>query len=49
MLFRQAKVKSTIITLKSTIKPALQQMLKGFVLSRNTREEKRSIQLTPNN
>ena len=33
----------------STTIPALQQMLKGIVQSRNTREEKRSIKSTPNN
>ena len=33
----------------STTKPALQQMLKGFISSRNTREEKRSTKSTPNN
>ena len=33
----------------STIKPALQQMLKGLIQSRNTREEKRSTKSTPNN
>ena len=33
----------------STIKPALQQMLKGLIQSRNTREEKRSTKTTPNN
>ena len=33
----------------STIKPALQQMLKGLTQSRNTREEKRSTKSTPNN
>ena len=33
----------------STTKPALQQMLKGLVQSRNTTEEKRSTKLTPNN
>ena len=29
-------------------KPALQQMLKGLIQSRNTREEKRSTKSTPN-
>ena len=33
----------------STTKLALQQMLKGLVESRNTREEKRSTKSTPNN
>ena len=33
----------------STIKPALQQMLKRLIQSRNTREEKRSTKSTPNN
>ena len=33
----------------STTKPALQQMLKGLIWSRNTTEEKRSIKSTPNN
>ena len=33
----------------STTKPALQQMLKGLIQSRNTREEKRSTNSTPNN
>ena len=33
----------------STTKPALQQMLKGLIQSRNTREEKRSTKSTPNN
>ena len=33
----------------STTKPALQQTLKGLLQSRNTREEKRSTQSTPNN
>ena len=33
----------------STIKPALQQMLKELIWSRNTREEKRSTESTPNN
>ena len=33
----------------STTKPALQQMLKGLIYSRNTREEKRSTKSTPNN
>ena len=33
----------------STTKPALQQMLKGLIQSRNTREEKRSRKSTPNN
>ena len=33
----------------STIKLALQQMLKGLIESRNTREEKRSTKSTPNN
>ena len=32
----------------STIKPALQQMLKGLIQSRNTTEEKRSMKSTPN-
>ena len=32
----------------STTKPALQQMLKGLIQSRNTREEKRSAKSTPN-
>ena len=32
----------------STTKPALQQMLKGLIQSRNTREEKRSIKSTLN-
>ena len=31
-----------------TTKPALQQMLKGHIWSRNTKEEKRSIKSTPN-
>ena len=31
----------------STTKPALQQMLKGLIQSRNTREEKRSTKSTP--
>ena len=31
----------------STTKPALQQMLKGPIQSRNTREEKRSTKSTP--
>jgi len=33
----------------STTKPALQQMLKGLIQSRNTKEEKRSTKSTPNN
>ena len=33
----------------STRKPALQQMLKGFIQSRDTREGKRSTKSTPNN
>ena len=33
----------------STTKPALQQMLKGLMQSRNTREGKRSTKSTPNN
>ena len=33
----------------STTKPALQQMLKGLIQSRNTTEEKRSKKSTPNN
>ena len=33
----------------STTKPALQQMLKGFIQSRNKREDKRSTKSTPNN
>ena len=33
----------------STTKPALPQMLKGVVQSRNTKEEKRSTKSTPNN
>ena len=33
----------------STTKPALQQMLKGLIQSRNTREEKRSTKSTPKN
>ena len=33
----------------NTTKPALQQMLKGLIQSRNTREEKRSTKSTPNN
>ena len=33
----------------STTKPALQQMLKGLIQPRNTREEKRSTKSTPNN
>ena len=33
----------------STTKPALQQMLNELIQSRNTREEKRSTKLTPNN
>ena len=33
----------------NTTKPALQQMLKGLIQSRNTREEKRSTNPTPNN
>ena len=33
----------------STTKPALQQMLKGLIQSRNRREEKRSKKSTPNN
>ena len=32
----------------STTKPALQQMLKGLIQSRNTREEKRTTKSTPN-
>ena len=32
----------------STTKPALQQMLKGLIQSRNTKEEKRSTKSTPN-
>ena len=32
----------------STTKPALQQMLKGLIQSRNTREEKRSAKSNPN-
>ena len=32
-----------------TFKPALQQMLKGLIQSRNIREEKRAIKSTPNN
>ena len=32
----------------STIKPALKQMLKGLIESRNTREEKRFTKSTPN-
>ena len=32
-----------------TTKPALQQMLKGLIQSRNTKEEKRSTKSTPNN
>ena len=32
-----------------TTKPALQQMLKGFIQSRNKREDKRSTKSTPNN
>ena len=33
----------------STTKTALQQMLKGLILSRNTTEEKRSTKSIPNN
>ena len=33
----------------STTKPALQQMLKGLIQSRNTREGKRSTKSTPSN
>ena len=33
----------------STIKPALQQMLKELIWSRNIREQKRSTKSTPNN
>ena len=33
----------------STTKSALQQMLKGLILSRNTREEERSTKSTPSN
>ena len=33
----------------STMKPALQQMLKGLIYPRNTREEKQSTKSTPNN
>ena len=33
----------------STTKPALQQMLKGLILSENTREEKDLQKQTPNN
>ena len=33
----------------STTNPALQPVLKGLTLSRNTREEKRSTKSTPNN
>ena len=33
----------------STTKPALQQMSKGLIQSRNAREEKRSTKSTPNN
>ena len=33
----------------STTKPALQQILKGLIQSRNTRKEKRSKKSTPNN
>ena len=33
----------------STTKPALQQMFKGPIESRNTREEKRSTKSTPKN
>ena len=33
----------------NTTKPALQQMLKGLIQSRDTREEKRSTKSTPNN
>ena len=33
----------------STTKPALQQMLKGLILSGNTREEKDLQKQTPNN
>ena len=32
-----------------TSKAGLQQMLKGLIQSRNTREEKRSTKLSPNN
>ena len=43
-LFRQEKLREFNIT-----KPALQQMLKGLIQSRNTREEKRATKSTPNN
>ena len=33
----------------STTKPALQQMSKGIIQSRNTRKEKRSAKSSPNN
>ena len=33
----------------NTTKPALQRMLNGHIQSRNTREEKRSTESTPNN
>ena len=33
----------------SATKPDLQQMLKGLILSRNTREEERSTKSTPSN
>ena len=33
----------------STTKPALQQMLKGLIYSRNTREKKKSTKSTPQN
>ena len=33
----------------SITKPDLQEMLKGLIWSRNTKEEKRSTKLTPNN
>ena len=33
----------------STTKPALQQILKGLIYSRNKRKEKRSTKSTPNN
>ena len=33
----------------STTKPDLQEMLKGLIWSRNTKEEKRSTKSTPNN
>ena len=42
-LFWQAKVKRIQYQ-----QPALQQMFKGFIQSRNTREEKRSTRSTPN-